>query len=271
MKLSTARRIFALCLPLAVSAGAHATDCYLQCADGPRCTVDNLPQAVTLVPMSPPRPCRELGKVTAGRIEGVTRSKDRVWHFAAAQDASVGEAMKRVAGNAGVDCVFGDRACRERRDVAFVAGRSGKAFDELPAEFRPKGFACVIGLPCGLVLSPPAQGWSLRIDEPAAAEGVLHLTGLRVAGGTLRLPLRNGRVTIPASAVRSGATYFYALSSPSGEVLAAGQFSVAAAAIEADVRNDEQAARDGGRPSTARLEALLRNELDWDVMMLTRP
>jgi len=46
---------------------------------------------------------------------------------------------------------------------------------------------------------------------------------------------------------------------------------VASTQIEKDLRDAEAAALAAGRaPATARLEALLVNELDWDAMQLSR-
>lgn len=271
LKAKTSWPALMLALLAALPMPLWATDCFLRCTSKQSCTVPPLTEKVTAQPTMPAMSCHELGVAADDDVEGMTKSKGRVLVFAAKQAAgSVGESMKRVVGGTSSECVSPSRACREQRDVAMLAGRSGKAFDKLPAEHAPKGSPCAIGLPCGLVLTQ-AQGWSLRLDEPRAASALLQITGLRMATGSVDLPVRNGRVDVAPGFVRAGATYSYALKTAAGEVIAAGLFSAAAPAIEADVRSAEAAALAAGRTAeSARLEALLANDLDWDVMQFTR-
>jgi hypothetical protein len=85
------------------------------------------------------------------------------------------------------------------------------------------------------------------------------------------MPVRDGAVVIEPGFLRAGASYSYLLRTRSGEAIAAGQFSVASTQIEKDLRDAEATALAAGRaPATARLEALLVNELDWDALQLSR-
>jgi hypothetical protein len=265
-------RLALACALLAFAAGpAAARDCWLRCDGAPRCDVA-LPSAPPLqVPAqfsTPPVPCASLGLVEQGdRVEGMVRHRGKVQVFAVARQQDVGAAVRQFGA---AECSYSDRACRERRDQGMLAGRAGKAFDGPPGH-KPTGTPCAIGLPCGVVLAP-AQPWSLRIDDAQADGGTLQIAALRNASGQIDVPVRGGRAAVAPGFVRAGASYSYALTSRAGTVIAAGQFSAAAPAIESDVQQAEQAARAAGRSvAAARLEALLANELDWDVMLLTRP
>jgi hypothetical protein len=218
--------------------------------------------------VTPAVSCAKLRLLEQGeKIEGLLRGRGRVQVFSVAKNIDVGASVRHM----GVpDCSYADRTCRDRRDVAMLAGRAGKAFDG-PAGHKPAGSPCAIGLPCGLVLAP-TQPWQLRLEEPRAADAVLQIAALRIATGSIDVPVTAGRAELAPGFVRAGASYSYALKTRAGEVIAAGQFSVASAGIEADVRAAEAAALAAGRAApTARLEALLANDLDWDVMQLTRP
>lgn len=262
----------ALTLAALLAAGpARANDCWLRCEGATPCTVSRASASSQDVPITfttPDSSCAELRRVEKGeRVEGMLRSRGKVALFSVARDQDVGAAVRLLGAG---DCAFNSRACRERRDQAMLAGRGGKAFDGASGH-APAGAPCAIGLPCGLVLAP-TQPWSLRIDDPRAADATLQVAALRNASGTIDVAVRDRRAAIAPGFVRAGASYSYALTARGGAVIAAGQFSAAAAAIENDVRDTEQAALKAGRSAAAaRLEALLLSELDWDVMMLTRP
>jgi hypothetical protein len=262
------KALLLLAFSVCSNAPASATDCWLRCESQPECRLANVPRPIPQDrAIIPSESCQRLGKVTDGRVEALLRVKGRVNVLMMALSEDLGVALAK-AGTP--DCAFTEKPCRERRDLAMLAGRAGKAFDG-PAGHKPAGSPCAIGLPCGVVLAP-AQGWALRIDEPRAAGGTLQITALRMATGTVDVAVADARTTVPAGFVRAGASYSYALKSAAGEVIAAGQFSAAAAGIEADVRAAEKDALTAGRAApTARLEALLANDLDWDAMLLTRP
>ena len=259
--------LLACALQLLAVAPAFATDCWLRCDGAASCKV--APNITVGADFSTPQvACSTLGLVELGsRVEGMLRNRGKVQVFAVARNQNVGAVVREYGSS---DCAFADRTCRERRDQNMLAGRAGKAFDG-PAGHKPAGAPCAIGLPCGLVLTP-SKTWQWRVDEAGAANGSVEISALRMATGTVNAPVRDGRVEIAAGFIRVGGTYSYALKSASGDVLAAGQFSAAAAAIEADVVAAEREALAAGRSAaTARLEALLLNELDWDAMQLTRP
>lgn len=250
---------------------ARANDCWLRCEGTAECQVEvsnASPIKVNGRFEVPPSPCSKLGMLMSGtRVEGMARTKNgEVMPFAAVGEQKVSVAFGKLGL---VDCAYSDKGCREQRDKAMIAGRAGKAFDG-PAGHKPSGTPCAIGLPCGVVLAPP-QAWSLRIEDPRAAEATLQITALRNATGSVDVAVRDGGVQVPAGFVRAGASYSYALSSRGGEVIAAGQFSAAAPAIEADLRAEESKALAAGlSPLAARLKALLVNELDWDAMQFAQ-
>lgn len=248
---------------------AFATDCWLRCENQPECRVEGIKDPVPQTrPITPGAACASLGKVLVGRIEALVRARGRVNVVLLAQQDDLATLTLRAGGKP--DCSPLDRACREGRDRAMQAGRAGKAFDPTVGH-KPAGLPCAIGLPCGVVLAPTAP-WSFALDEPRAADAVLQVAALRMAGaGSIEVPVRNGSVVIEPGFLRAGASYSYQLRAAGGEVIAAGQFSVASTQIEKDLRDAEAAALAAGRaPATARLEALLVNELDWDAMQLSR-
>jgi hypothetical protein len=264
-------RCAALALAGMVSMPAHAVDCWLRCSGQAQCKVERPPAAMEEVPdryTTPSASCATLGTLKQGdRIEGMVRTKNGEVHlFAATREQSVG-ALASKFGPA--DCAYDSKACRERRDQAMVAGRAGKAFDESTGH-KPTGTPCTIGLPCGIVLAP-TQGWQLRLDDAGTDAALLQIAALRMASGSIDVPVTAGRAKVPAGFVRAGASYSYALMSKSGAVIAAGQFSAAGPAIEADVRAEEAKALGAGlSPAAARLKSLLVNELDWDAMQSSR-
>lgn len=268
MKMNFPNSILAVLASLA-AAPALATDCWLRCANQAECRVhgvkDPIPQSR---PITPSASCASLGKVVAGRIEALVRARGRVNVVFLGPEEDLATLSVRAGGKP--DCSPLDRACREGRDRAMQAGRAGKPFDPSVGH-KPTGSPCAIGLPCGVVLAPAAP-WVFRLEEPRAADAVLQVAAMRMAGaGSIDVPVRDGAVAIEPGFLRAGASYSYLLRTAGGEVIAAGQFSVASTQIEKDLRDAEAAALAAGRaPATARLEALLVNELDWDAMQLSR-
>jgi hypothetical protein len=160
-------------------------------------------------------------------------------------------------------------ACAESIDIARVAGVGGKGIDASGS--RRVGQPCAIGLPCGAILRP-GGALAFQMLPEAPASGRLQLTALRGARGSASVAVVDHRVELPPATLQGGAAYGYALFNEAGTEIAAGEFEVLSAKMQADVEADmaDLKRKDPTLDSLAVIAILLDNKLEWDAFQAAR-
>lgn len=173
-------------------------------------------------------------------------------------------------------CGVPTRSCLQQRMAAKAASTAGHGVDSLGSAPAGTGDPCVLGLPCGTVLPPPAE-WRFRLAD-GSLNGRLQLryrrgnppTGMpaEVSG-----EVKGGEVLVDGSFLQPAASIGYRLTDAGGTLRASGEFEVAGSARVNRLKAAVSAAaqRNGLTESAAWMDALAAQELDWDLQQLLAP
>lgn len=163
--------------------------------------------------------------------------------------------------------------CLQQRMGEKASSTAGHGVDSLATNPAGTGNPCVLGLPCGTVLPPPAQ-WQFRLVDPAAAGRwqARYLRGAPAAGqpAELSADVAQGQVLADGSYFQPGAVIGYRLLDAGGTQRASGEFEIASNARVTRLKAAAaaRAERFGLSPAAAWIDALAAAELDWDVQQL---
>jgi hypothetical protein len=249
------------------SAAPTDVDCFVQCRSA-ACLLAGPGDPQTIEKGAKVKHLESCGKWRIGAadqvVEGRFRSARGVEQFVVSHPGrNFAEAVPTLSKG----LCSASRSCMESSDVARVAAVAGKGIGV--GGGRRVGSPCAIGLPCGVVLRP-VGALSIPLQSSGDA-GVLRVTNLD-SGASQQFAVRAGLVELPPSAWLPGAAYAYSLQDASGNVIAAGGFSVMSARMQADVEA-ELAALKARNPDAAGIdgiEILLDNELYWDAQLRSR-
>jgi hypothetical protein len=250
-------------------ATAGAIDCFVQCSSG-NCVVTT-PASKDGRRLAPNgaslhiEQCGEAKLEAAAELQGQFMSARGMERFKVATENT--PFAKLVPSIKNGICVASPK-CMESRDRSRVPLVAGKGVDKVTS--RRVGQPCELGLPCGPILRPAGALTFEVAGGPTS--GRLRLTGVRGNKSEQSIPLRGGRIEMPAGSLQPSGVYAYSLFDAAGTEVAAGEFSVLSGKIQADVEADMNALPGRGRgPATLDLiELLLDNELNWDAMRQAR-
>lgn len=246
--------------------------CVIQCMADPACQVGSpgSPTGIAVRSVKRVEACDVASLISGGGLQGIVDSPNGPKRFVIPSSAT-GKRFKdlHAALFATSSCGSVNPDCAEAADRARVAGVGGKGIDAVAA--KRSGSPCALGLPCGTILLPAS---TLEVELIAwPNDGSLRLRAVRGASGERSLPVVQGRFQLPPGLLAAGAGYAYALVSASGAEVAAGEFSVLSARMQADVESDLVAARpkNGDELSALdRVDVLLQNNLGWNASQIAR-
>lgn len=165
--------------------------------------------------------------------------------------------------------------CVQKRMQTKQAGIGGHGIDGQPSAPGGSGEPCSLGLPCARVLPPPLQ-WNFQLEDPS-------LDGqwvVQIARGTppssvprqFTAPVAAGIVSADGALFSPGATYVYRLVDAAGGVRATGEFSLLSRPLVQTLRGLAAKRVEAGQSeSTAWVDVLAANEMDWDAYQLSLP
>lgn len=168
------------------------------------------------------------------------------------------------------ECALPDPRCLQKRMELKRGAPAGHGIDSQIAAPAGKGDPCALGLPCGLVLPPPAD-WQFRLEDPAAqGEWVVSIRRGKPPAGVaaeFRAPIAQGRVSANGQQLSPGAVYAYRWLNAQGGERASGEFEVMGLAQRERLKRmtAERAAKAGLGEEAAWVDALAAFELDWDA------
>jgi hypothetical protein len=248
------------------SAASSDVDCFVKCRSAV-CLLSGPgdPQTITGAKVTHLKSCGKW-RIDADKqvIEGRFRSARGVEQFVVSKP---GRSFADAVSSLSKGLCSASPSCMETSDVARVAAIAGKGIGI--GGIRRVGSPCDIGLPCGVVMRP-AGALSIPLQFKGDA-GVLRVIN-QESGASQQFAVQAGLVELPPSAWLPGAAYAYSLQDSSGNVIAAGQFSVLSARMQADVEAELAALR-AKSPDAADIdgiEVLLDNELFWDAHLRSR-
>lgn len=172
-------------------------------------------------------------------------------------------------------CSVPSPQCTQAKMSGMKAAIGGHGIDGRESRPGGAGDPCLLGLPCGAVLPPPAD-WSFRLaDASMAGRWTVRLArGTPAAGQTAEVSaeVRQGSVRLDGAWFVPGAQYVYRFDAVGGASSATGEFSVVSRAKREALNKLMQRRVTAGTPeAVAWIDTLMANELDWDAFQLTQP
>lgn len=255
-------------------ADARPTDCYVACstgaacgltpADGKRPELDSINYRVVV----------SCEKRSVDKGEVLLRYRHAGQWFSPPKALGVNEALDKVFAQFPADpCSIPTPKCIAQRMKVKVAGIGGHGIDGQVSTPGGSGDPCSLALPCGRIL-PPAAAWRFRLEDPAlnGRWRVQILRGTPPPGAPTQFDaaLQAGVVSADGSLLAPGASYAYQLIDAAGAVRASGEFSLLSRPLVQTLHGfAAKRVAAGQGETTAWIDTLAANELDWDAYQLT--